>query len=132
HDAGIVHRDIKPENIMVRPDGLVKVLDFGIAKYTSPTRILEPKESWIKTETGTVIGTTAYMSPEQARGLPVDARTDIWSLAVILYEMIARRLTVPGAAPPDRIAAILEREPEPVSKLRRGIPPELERIVGRA
>jgi eukaryotic-like serine/threonine-protein kinase len=132
HDAGIVHRDIKPENIMMRPDGLVKVLDFGIAKYTRPRLIRDPKESWIKTETGTVIGTTAYMSPEQARGLPVDARTDIWSLGVILYEMIAHRLPFPGSAPTDRIAAILEREPEPLSRLRRGIPAELERIVSRA
>jgi serine/threonine protein kinase/Tfp pilus assembly protein PilF len=131
HDAGIVHRDIKPENIMVRPDGLVKILDFGIAKYTQPTRSRDSKEEWIKTATGVVIGTTAYMSPEQARGLAVDGRTDIWSLGVILYEMIARRLPFTGATPNDRVAAILEREPEPLSKLRRGIPATLEKIVKR-
>jgi len=132
HAAGIVHRDIKPENIMVRPDGLVKVLDFGIAKYTQPTHARDSKQEWVKTATGVVIGTTAYMSPEQARGQEVDARTDIWSLGVILYEMVARRLPFFGQTPTDRIAAILEREPEPLSKRRRGIPPEMEKIVHRA
>ena len=131
HNAGIVHRDIKPENIMVRPDGLVKVLDFGIAKYTSPERIPEPNESWIKTATGAVIGTTVYMSPEQARGLPVDSRTDIWSLGVLLYEMVARRLPFTGATPLDSIAAIIERDPEPLSTRRRDTPQELEKIVQR-
>ena len=131
HGAGIVHRDIKPENVMVRPDGLVKLLDFGIAKYTEPTRGRDAEESWIKTATGVVVGTTAYMSPEQARGEEVDARTDIWSLGVILYEMVARRLPFHGKTPTDRVAAILEREPEPLSKLRRGVPAELERIIGR-
>jgi eukaryotic-like serine/threonine-protein kinase len=130
HAAGIVHRDIKPENIMVRPDGLVKVLDFGIAKYVRPKRD-QPSESWVKTATGVVIGTTAYMSPEQARGQEVDARTDLWSLGVILYEMLARRLPFQGKTPTDRVAAILEREPEPLSK-RRGIPLKLQEIVNRA
>jgi TolB-like protein len=130
HAAGIVHRDIKPENIMVRPDGLVKVLDFGIAKYAGPRRDRN-SESWVKTATGVVIGTTAYMSPEQARGQEVDARADIWSLGVILYEMIARRLPFQGKTPTDRVAAILEREPEPLGKRRR-IPPELEEIIKRA
>ncbi|HUE81829.1 MAG TPA: protein kinase [Pyrinomonadaceae bacterium] len=132
HRHGIVHRDIKPENVMVRPDGLVKVLDFGIAKYAESARTRESKQSWIRTETGVVMGTTAYMSPEQARGQEVDARTDIWSLGVILYEMVTRRLPFAGKTPTDRVAAILEREPEPISKLRRGIPAELERIVNRA
>jgi TolB-like protein/Flp pilus assembly protein TadD len=130
HAAGIVHRDIKPENIMVRPDGLVKVLDFGIAKYAGPRRDRN-SESWVKTATGVVIGTTAYMSPEQARGQEVDARADIWSLGVILYEMVARRLPFQGKTPTDRVAAILEREPEPLGK-RRGIPNELEEIINRA
>jgi TolB-like protein/Flp pilus assembly protein TadD len=132
HAAGIVHRDIKPENVMVRPDGLVKVLDFGIAKYARPSRAREAKESWVKTATGVVVGTTAYMSPEQARGQAVDARTDVWALGVILYEMVASRLPFPGKTPSDRVAAILEREPEPLGRLRRGVPAELERIVGRA
>ncbi|HEY3135129.1 MAG TPA: protein kinase [Blastocatellia bacterium] len=130
HAAGIVHRDIKPENIMIRPDGLVKVLDFGIAKYAGPRRD-KSSESWVKTATGVVIGTTAYMSPEQARGQEVDARADIWSLGVILYEMVARRLPFQGKTPTDRVAAILEREPEPLGK-RRGIPHELEEIIKRA
>ena len=132
HAAGIVHRDIKPENVVVRPDGLVKVLDFGIAKYAGPAGGRDAKHSWIKTATGVVIGTTAYMSPEQARGEGVDARTDVWSLGVILYEMIARRLPFAGKTPTDRVAAILEREPAPLVRVRRGVPAELERIVSRA
>jgi serine/threonine protein kinase/TolB-like protein len=132
HQAGIVHRDVKPENVMVRPDGLVKVLDFGIAKYAGPARGRDAKASWVKTATGVVVGTTAYMSPEQARGEAVDARTDLWAVGVILYEMVARRLPFPGRTPTERVAAILEREPAPLSRLRRGVPAELERVVGRA
>jgi serine/threonine protein kinase/tetratricopeptide (TPR) repeat protein len=132
HDAGIVHRDIKPENVVARPDSLVKVLDFGIAKYTGQARGNDEKNSWIKTATGVIIGTTAYMSPEQTRGEVVDARTDIWSLGVILYEMVGHRLPFPGKTPSDRVAAILKHEPEPLGRLRRGVPKELERIVSRA
>ena len=132
HAAGIVHRDIKPENIMIRPDGLVRILDFGIAKYIEPRPTRDSKESWVKTATGVIVGTTAYMSPEQARGDVIDARTDIWSLGVILYEMIANRLPFRGKTTTDRVAAILEREPEPLSNARRGIPHELEAIINRA
>jgi serine/threonine protein kinase len=132
HDAGVVHRDIKPENIMVRPDGLVKVLDFGIAKYTKLDGQSDWQKSLVMTAPGEIIGTVAYMSPEQARGLPVDGRSDIWSLGVILYEMVARRLPFRGATQSDRLAAILEREPQPVGRLRRGVPPELEKIINRA
>ena len=99
HAAGIVHRDIKPENVMLRRDGIVKVLDFGLAKLTertlpdsvdteAPTRVA------VNTEPGVVMGTATYMSPEQARGLPVEARTDIFSLGVLVYEMILERLIV--------------------------------------
>jgi serine/threonine protein kinase/Flp pilus assembly protein TadD len=129
HGAGIVHRDIKPENIMIRPDGLVKVLDFGIAKYMPSENA---RQSLVETEVGEVIGTAAYMSPEQARGLEIDARTDIWSLGVILFEMIAGKLPFQGQTKSDRIAAILEREPESLLKIRRKTPPQLEQIIGRA
>jgi serine/threonine protein kinase len=113
HQAGIVHRDIKPENIMRRTDGLVKILDFGIAK------LLERHDSdaehlSVHTELGVVMGTVDYMSPEQARGLPVDERTDIWSLGVVLYEMLARRLPFSGATRMDSMVAILERDPLPL------------------
>jgi serine/threonine protein kinase/Tfp pilus assembly protein PilF len=129
HEAGIVHRDIKPENIMIRPDGLIKVLDFGIAKHGPPPH---EEESWVKTATGAIIGTAAYMSPEHARGLVVDARTDIWSLGVILYEMISHRLPFPGKTPADRVAAILEREPPSISSRQSNLPDELDGIIRRA
>jgi len=92
HRAGIVHRDVKPENVMIRRDGIVKVLDFGLAKLTQTKPIQSgPDDSTralVKTHTGVVIGTVAYMSPEQARGLSLDARTDIWSLGVVIYQML--------------------------------------------
>jgi serine/threonine protein kinase/tetratricopeptide (TPR) repeat protein len=119
HGAGIVHRDIKPENVMVRPDGLVKVLDFGLAKLTelssssidtgAPTAAAN-----VNTETGAVMGTPRYMSPEQARGLKADARTDIFSLGVVLYEMIAGRSPFEGTTAVEVIAAILHLEPPPL------------------
>jgi serine/threonine protein kinase/Tfp pilus assembly protein PilF len=112
HNSGIVHRDIKPENVMVRADGLVKVLDFGIAKFTQAEGNQE--KDLVETMPGTIIGTVAYMSPEQARGVSVDTRTDIWSLGVILYEMIAQRLPFWGNTPADVIAAVLERQPLPL------------------
>ena len=122
HTAGIVHRDIKPENIMRRQDGLIKILDFGIAK------LLERKTSddayvtagvGTQTETGLVLGTVNYMSPEQARGLPVDERTDIWSLGVVLYELLAKRLPFSGATRMDTIVAILDREPAPLCEVAK-------------
>jgi eukaryotic-like serine/threonine-protein kinase len=128
HSAGIVHRDIKPENVMVRTDGLIKVLDFGIAKQASPRGAAASDPD---TANGVVIGTAPYMSPEQARGEPVDHRTDIWSLGVVLYEMLAGRLPFPGDTPADHIAAILGREPESLGKVRRDLPSGLEALVGR-
>jgi eukaryotic-like serine/threonine-protein kinase len=135
HEAGIVHRDIKPENVMLRRDGYVKVLDFGLAKLAQkPPADLEAlaTQSVETTTPGVVMGTVAYMSPEQARGLKVDARTDIWSLGVMLYEMVAGRRPFDGATTSDAIAAILDREPTPLSQLSPDAPAEMERVVAKA
>lgn len=118
HAAGIVHRDIKPENIMKRSDGLVKILDFGIVKLLErPNDFAAGSTSGTQshTEFGEVMGTTGYMSPEQARGLVVDERTDIWSLGVVLYEMVTRHAPFSGDTRMDTMVAILERAPEPLS-----------------
>ena len=130
HAAGIVHRDIKPENVMLRPDGYVKVLDFGIAKFTQPETTLGATQ--VTTQQGMILGTTRYMSPEQARGLAVDARTDIWSLGVVLYEMLAGQPPFQGATPTDLIIAIADREPAPLANCAPGMPIQLERIVKKA
>jgi serine/threonine protein kinase len=132
HAAGIVHRDIKPENIMVRPDGYVKVLDFGIAKLTDTALSDSDAITLMNTEEGTIIGTIRYMSPEQVRGLSVDARTDIWSLGVMLYEMVAESFPFEGETRSDVIAAILEREPPPLARSRDGAPQALEQIATKA
>jgi len=134
HRRGIVHRDIKPENIMLRRDGYAKVLDFGLAKLTQPptTDRTAPAGARLKTDTGMVMGTGRYMSPEQARGLAVDARTDIWSLGVVLYEMVAGRTPFEGATTSDLIVSILEREPPPLARLSPDVPPELQRIITKA
>src|SRR5215475_1656576 len=140
HSAGIVHRDIKPENVMVRRDGLVKVLDFGLAKLTEhqPTSGEGGIDSQaatlakVNTDSGTVMGTASYMSPEQARGQKVDARTDIFSLGVALYEMIAGSPPFDGVNALDVIGAILQKEPAPLSQTAAEAAPELERIVSKA
>jgi serine/threonine-protein kinase len=134
HAAGVVHRDVKPENLMLRPDGYVKVLDFGLAKVApAPAPADAPTQTGLATEAGVVMGTARYMSPEQACGLPVDARTDVWSLGVVLYEMIAGRLPFEGANTSEVLAAILTRsEAPPVARFAPGAPPDLERIVSRA
>ena len=130
HAEGIIHRDIKPENVMVRADGLVKVLDFGIAKFTQAEG--DKKKDLVETMPGRIIGTAAYMSPEQARGGLIDARSDIWSLGVILYEMVASRLPFAGNTTADVIAAILERQPPPFSIDASVMRQSLEQIVFRA
>ena len=134
HAAGIVHRDVKPENVMLRPDGLVKVLDFGLAKLTASadSAAAESVQTALRTDAGTVVGTVAYMSPEQARGQQVDARTDIWSLAVVLYEMVAGRSPFEGQSRTDVLAAILDRDPAPIARFAPEVPPELQRIVTKA
>ncbi|HTF37831.1 MAG TPA: serine/threonine-protein kinase [Blastocatellia bacterium] len=135
HAAGIVHRDIKPENVMVRSDGLVKVLDFGLAKLPAKRSDVDTNVATalnINTDPGMVMGTAAYMSPEQARGLELDARTDIFSFGVVLYEVIAGRSPFRGASPSDVIASILTREPEPLLRVAPDAPHELERIVSKA
>jgi serine/threonine protein kinase/Tfp pilus assembly protein PilF len=136
HEAGVVHRDIKPENIMLRPDGYVKVLDFGIAKLTeqrpaSDDHTVETT-AVLQTRPGLVLGTAHYMSPEQARGQKVDARTDIWSLGVVLYEMVGGSPPFSGETPSDCIASILTTEPPPLSGVLPDVPHKLEFILQKA
>ncbi|MGE0133071.1 MAG: alpha/beta fold hydrolase [Blastocatellales bacterium] len=133
HSAGIIHRDVKPENIMLRPDGYVKVLDFGLAKQVEPESPDSGANlSQLNTDPGIVMGTVNYMSPEQARGLPVDTRSDVFSLGVALYEMLAGRTPFNGPTSGDVIVSILDRDPPRLSQTLDDIPPEIERIVGRA
>ncbi len=125
HEAGIVHRDIKPENVMIRRDGYVKVVDFGLAKLVERQRPPSDPEAptlALRTDPGKVMGTVSYMSPEQARGLEVDARSDLFSLGVVLYEMIGGRLPFTGQTPSDVLAAVLHFDPPPL-ELRSGNPP---------
>jgi eukaryotic-like serine/threonine-protein kinase len=136
HKAGIVHRDIKPENIMIRGDGYVKVLDFGIAKLTEHEQAEAESDAATliqsATTPGMILGTVFYMSPEQARGLKVDTRSDVFSLGVVVYEMISGSLPFSGATMSDVIAAILKSEPRPLSEAAKNAPTELEWSVAKA
>ena len=138
HAAGIIHRDIKPENVMIRKNGHVKVLDFGLAKLidqsfqgeTTDTEAIT--RALVQTDAGIVMGTSQYMSPEQARGKGVDARTDIWSLGVMLYEMATSRAPFTGETKTDVIVAIAKNEPAPIARFSPGLPVEFEWIVMKA
>src|SRR6266404_3598207 len=138
HRAGVVHRDIKPENVMIREDGMVKVLDFGLAKPMDQVESQPSADSeaatraFRNTAPGMIVGTVQYMSPEQARGLPVDERTDIWSLAVILYEMMAGRVPFAGETTSDVIANILTKEPAALTLVPEEATKRLNEIVQRA
>ncbi|HET6891870.1 MAG TPA: protein kinase, partial [Pyrinomonadaceae bacterium] len=136
HAAGIIHRDIKPENIMVRRDGYIKVLDFGLAKPSERGTSLIDSEAetraFVDTDPGTVMGTVSYMSPEQARGEQLDARTDIWSLGVVIYELVTGRVPFTGPTPSHAIVSLLENDPPALSISVPEVPEALELIVEEA
>src|SRR5262245_3868909 len=135
HAAGVVHRDIKPENIMLRQDHVVKVVDFGLAELVDPKHPpgmdseAQTRRMRVKTEPGVVFGSASYMSPEHSRGLETDPRTDVWSLGVVLYEMIARRAPFDGETTSHVTVSILEHEPAPLARVAPDVPAELQRIV---
>jgi Tol biopolymer transport system component/tRNA A-37 threonylcarbamoyl transferase component Bud32 len=136
HAAGIVHRDIKPENVMVRTDGYVKLLDFGLAKLAgNPSSDVDTEaatRAMVNTDPGSVMGTVNYMSPEQARGSEIDHRTDVWSLGCVLYECVVGRAPFEGRSPSHTIVAILDQEPPPLSRFCADVPEALQEIVSDA
>ena len=132
HEKGIVHRDLKPENIFITQDGRAKILDFGLAKFTRPEADASgeaPTQQVAGTDAGTVMGTVGYMSPEQVRGKPADARSDIFSFGAILYEMLSGKRAFHGDSPVDTMSAILKEDPPDLTETNRNVAPALERIV---
>ena len=132
HAAGIVHRDIKPANVMVRGDGYVKVLDFGLAKLAAPDSAATDQHTYAKTDPGRVMGTISYMSPEQALGQPIDHRTDLFSLGVVLYEMATGKQPFAGNSDAAVYSSLLNKAPEPITRFNPELPVELEAIINRA
>src|ERR1700677_2234916 len=132
HDKGIVHRDLKPENIFITHDGRVKILDFGLAKFTRPEADASgeaPTQQVVGTDAGTVMGTVGYMSPEQVRGKPADARADIFAFGAILYEMLSGKRAFRGESAVEVMSAILKEDPPDLTETNRNVSPALERIV---
>lgn len=132
HAAGITHRDIKPENIMIRPDGYVKVLDFGLCKLTEVKGVSPTSATIADTDPNVIMGTPNYMSPEQVRGLELDNRTDIWNLGVLLYEMVTGHRAFDGPSTGDIIVSILEREPPPLNYYSHDVPEQLAWVVSKS
>ncbi|MBZ0231520.1 MAG: serine/threonine protein kinase [Deltaproteobacteria bacterium] len=133
HDAGLIHRDVKPANVMIDREGTVKLLDFGLAKHVDPPGALESTldEPYLMTREGGIVGTPAYMSPEQCRGLPADRRSDVFSLGIVMYELVGGRLPFIADSAPELGVAIMHDTPPPLDELNAGVPRELVRVIER-